>query len=666
MTVQVSWPGIYVEEFTPGAPIAGVPTSVGAFIGTAAMGPINTPTKITSWDQFQSVFGGFIATPPQTYLPAAVYGFFLNGGTECYILRNSIGAQASVLLPDRGTGTALVATANAEGRAGDYVTVTVSESSRLTQMLAAIPVAQTKLSVASFNATGVTSDPTRTQLTFKVNNPGFAANDRVQVTGGGNTATAVIASVQVAQAGTSYTTTLTLGVPLTFDLSGSGGTVRSDDLQIGQKTLRIINPGLALNQALPAGTLISITLGATGEDQTVYTAGGDTITLASGLTNGYSLGGATLPQIQSLEFDIAVNGGAERFPLLSMNPLNLRYWANAVNGVSQFITLALPTTPAAPAPADPRPRANTTANPFYQLANGADDDRTEALNQIVVNPTNYLDMLNPYPVNLVSIPGVTDTNVQQQLVAYCGGRQDRFTILDGPAIDATPGYTNLQTQFSFARDSSGYGALYFPWIQVVNPLTGVTEFWPPSGHIMGVYGQTDALFGVDKAPANMPVVGAIGLQYRLTDQDQGPLNLLGINILRIFPGQSTPLVWGARTTSTDSDWQYVTTRRLFIYVEQSIEAGIRWAVFQPNNQALWKKLIRTITAFLTPLWQDGALFGDTAAQAFYVRIDEALNPPSTRELGQLFIEIGLVPAYPAEFIILRIGIWQGGSQTTES
>jgi len=128
------------------------------------------------------------------------------------------------------------------------------------------------------------------------------------------------------------------------------------------------------------------------------------------------------------------------------------------------------------------------------------------------------------------------------------------------------------------------------------------------------------------------------------------------------------VVWGARTTAGDLDrnWQYVNIRRLFIYTEQSIERGIRWAVFEPNDLALWQKLKRSIGDFLTALWGDGALFGAKATDAFYVRIDEELNPPSTRALGRLYIEVGMVPTYPAEFIVLRIGIWNGGSEVTTS
>jgi phage tail sheath protein FI len=126
------------------------------------------------------------------------------------------------------------------------------------------------------------------------------------------------------------------------------------------------------------------------------------------------------------------------------------------------------------------------------------------------------------------------------------------------------------------------------------------------------------------------------------------------------------MVWGARTTATDRNWQYVNIRRLFLFLEESIQEGIRWGLFEPNNLQLWQKLNRTITEFLLRVWRDGALFGATPKEAFYVRIDEALNPPADRALGRLTIEIGVKPSYPAEFIIVRIGIWQGGNAVSES
>jgi phage tail sheath protein FI len=173
---------------------------------------------------------------------------------------------------------------------------------------------------------------------------------------------------------------------------------------------------------------------------------------------------------------------------------------------------------------------------------------------------------------------------------------------------------------------------------------------------------------VHKAPAGNEALvnGALAVERTMSDIDQGQLNLQGINVIRVFKPGGRPIVWGARTTSTDTNWQYVNIRRLFLFLEESIEEGIRWGVFEPNNLSLWQKLKRTITEFLTRVWRDGALFGATAEEAFYVRIDEALNPFSEQALGRLNIEIGVRPSYPAEFIIVRIGIWAGGSEVSES
>ena len=149
---------------------------------------------------------------------------------------------------------------------------------------------------------------------------------------------------------------------------------------------------------------------------------------------------------------------------------------------------------------------------------------------------------------------------------------------------------------------------------------------------------------------------------------QAKLNLEGVNVIRVFPGEARPVIWGSRTTvSTDTtDWIYINVRRLMLYIEESLQKGIRWAVFEPNNLFLWQKLKRTITEFLTRVWRSGALFGAKPEEAFYVRIDEALNPDSVRALGRLYIEIGVRVSYPAEFIIIRIGLWDGGAEVSES
>jgi phage tail sheath protein FI len=204
---------------------------------------------------------------------------------------------------------------------------------------------------------------------------------------------------------------------------------------------------------------------------------------------------------------------------------------------------------------------------------------------------------------------------------------------------------------------------------VVDPLrspTSLVREIPPSGHVAGQYAQNDFQFGVHKAPANAIVNDALGVERRISLIEQGQLNLQGINIVQVFQDGGRPVLWGARTTATDLNWEYVNIRRLFLFLEESIQDGIRWAVFEPNNLSLWQKLKRTLTDFLTREWRDGALFGAKPEEAFYVRIDDVLNPFSEQQLGRLHIEIGVRPSYPAEFIIVRIGIWDGGSTASES
>lgn len=326
---------------------------------------------------------------------------------------------------------------------------------------------------------------------------------------------------------------------------------------------------------------------------------------------------------------------------------------------SPRFSLAGPAVPLAPAPADPRPRVGV-----YNFSGGVSDDRAAAWASIQNNPNALLNLLKPLnDVSIVAVPGATHKVVQQAIVTHCEGLYNRFGILD--AVKNANPQDEIETQRDDVTSEKGFAALYYPWIAARNPRTGNDEFWPPSGHIAGCYARTDVQRGVHKAPANTNLRGALGLERLLTDEQQGRLNLKGINVLRVFPGQGQPLVWGARTTASDTNWQYVNIRRLFIYLEGSIQQGIRGSVFEPNNTSLWQRLKRTIGAFLTQQWRDGALFGNTAEEAFYVRIDEVLNPDSQRALGRLTIEIGVRPSYPAEFIVVRIGIWQGGSSISE-
>jgi phage tail sheath protein FI len=173
-----------------------------------------------------------------------------------------------------------------------------------------------------------------------------------------------------------------------------------------------------------------------------------------------------------------------------------------------------------------------------------------------------------------------------------------------------------------------------------------------------VWARTDAQRGVHKAPANEVVSGVLGLAFQLSHGELGDLNDVGVNCIRAFPSRGIR-VWGARTLSPDVAWRYLNVRRLFNYVEKSIDESTQWVVFEPNDMDLWERIRREVNAFLTRVWTSGALFGATADQAFYVKCDEELNPPELRDLGELHVEIGIAPVKPAEFVVFTIKQFSG-------
>jgi phage tail sheath protein FI len=245
-------------------------------------------------------------------------------------------------------------------------------------------------------------------------------------------------------------------------------------------------------------------------------------------------------------------------------------------------------------------------------------------------------------------------SVQTSLIGHCEQQANRMAVLDAP-----PGMTPQQIKewrSDVAMYDSAFAALYYPWIKVENPIgtNGDAEvFVPPSGHIAGVWARTDETRGVWKAPANDTIRGCLDVERDITKNEQSLLNPIGINCIRPF-GTRGIRIWGARTLSSDSDWRYINVRRLFNMVETTILDGTQWAVFEPNDMKLWEGVKRTLNAFLRGLWRDGALFGQTADQAFYVKCDEETNPPESIDEGRLVVEVGIAPVKPAEFVIFRI------------
>lgn len=243
---------------------------------------------------------------------------------------------------------------------------------------------------------------------------------------------------------------------------------------------------------------------------------------------------------------------------------------------------------------------------------------------------------------------------QKALVAHCEAMKDRIAILDAPS-NLSPQQVKKWSKETLNVNSS-YAALYYPWVKVRNPLANgkgeKTMLMPPSGLIAGVYARVDRERGVHKAPANEDLFGVLDVERKITTPEQDTLNPDGINCIRNFPGRGIR-IWGARTLAGgESEWRYINVRRLFCMLEESIYEGTQWAVFEPNDMMLWARLRRDIGAFLKRIWMQGALFGATPEEAFYVKCDADNNPPETRENGELYIEVGVAPVKPAEFIII--------------
>jgi phage tail sheath protein FI len=248
--------------------------------------------------------------------------------------------------------------------------------------------------------------------------------------------------------------------------------------------------------------------------------------------------------------------------------------------------------------------------------------------------------------------------VQQALLAHCAQRRDRFALLDAP-LAACERMTLAVSELQHWRSSfdSAFGALYAPWLAVIDPRrgrAGRTRLVPPCGHVAGLYAATDLREGVHVAPANAPLAWVHDVSLRLDDERHGLLNALGVDLIRPAEGRGLRVL-GARTLASDPDWRFVPVRRLVSMIERALDIALAWAVFEPNDWRTRAKLSLQVGSFLRSLWRRGALAGAAAEQAFFVRCDDGNNPPDARARGELLIEVGVAPVIPAEFIVLRIG-----------
>jgi phage tail sheath protein FI len=558
-------PGVYVEEVDRGPkPIEGVGTAMAAFVGFTEKAELlrqvdgeiltedllNRPQLVTNWSQYVERFGEFV---PGAYLPNAVYGYFTNGGTRCYVLSVKTIPKAQAALLGADGKPQLLVRAKQAGFEGLHLRVKVQD----------VPQLPAPSSAASASAAKKGGDKDE--------------EDKGKDSGASSPASAAAES----NGAGSFT--------LVVERETASGRWRTEE------TIR----GISLEQVLEEGQK---------QVRVVYKE-----------------------SKPSQWVDLLVGD-----PKASL----ARLWPR-----EQEQSLNIEMTQLIPA---------TTQDFQGKVTERSGVEGLEALDDVTM--VCVPDLMAPMPGQKLDMNQIKA--VQTMMIAHCERLGDRVAILDSPP-DMMPQEIGKWRMETAGYDSS-YAALYYPWITVNDPVTNRPIDIPPSGHMAGVWARNDNTRGVHKAPANEVVQGAIGLAYQTTKGEQDTLNPIGVNCIRAFPGRGIR-VWGGRTLSSNPSWRYINVRRLFNYVEKSIENGTQWVVFEPNDRRLWARVRRDVTAFLKTVWRDGALFGSSPAEAFYVKCDDELNPPESRDLGRLIVEIGLAPVKPAEFVIFRISQWAGPS-----
>jgi phage tail sheath protein FI len=433
----------------------------------------------------------------------------------------------------------------------------------------------------------------------------------------------------------------------------------------GQTTVRV-----AATASFYSGAVVELDTGTNKIEAVVQSVdpGARTVTFTAGLALGAGNfvdlpadPAARAVYLRTCEVDVVVSEDGvvrESFPGLTWNPdpatdAGLRYFATRITDPESGSKLVTVTAAAgaltfagAPVSADGQPR---------WLANGSNGSALTEIDLIGTDNgpgqrTGIQALAERDDISIVAVPGVTAETVQGQLITHCERLKYRIAVLDAPqnALDVTA----LQSHRN--NYDSKYAAYYAPWLRALNLETGRTESFPPSGHVIGIYARSDNTVGVHKAPANEVVRNIADVVLPFTAAEQDVLNPIGVNLIRDLTPRGIR-VWGARTISSDQEWKYVNIRRLFIYLEHSIDLGTQWVVFEPNSESLWARVVETITSFLLGVWKSGALMGTTPDEAFFVRCDRTTMTQDDIDNGRLVCEIGVAPVAPAEFVIFRIG-----------
>lgn len=347
----------------------------------------------------------------------------------------------------------------------------------------------------------------------------------------------------------------------------------------------------------------------------------------------------------------------EQWNELSMVNANSRYAINVVNGNSNYITLT-DLNSSATAPTD-----NPAVVTNQALSTGANGGS--------VSGTTIANALPSYDVIeqslIMNAPGYTDATTVNALISYADGRKDVFVVIDG-ADDTVANQITLANSYT----ASSAAAVYYPRITIADPTAsvgspaGATKTVGAGAAVAGLYAATDASRGVFKAPAGLQarLAGAVSVpSLTSTELDSLNSNSAAVNAIRFISGSGI-VVFGARTLKAGYIDRYVPVRRTLIYLEKSLKDLTRFAIFEPNDTRLWRRIDATVSSFLTAFWAQGGLTGNVPSQAFFVKVDAENNPQASVDNGIVNIQVGVALQRPAEFVVINIGQYSGGTTVT--
>lgn len=662
-------PGVYYQRVDAGeGSIAAIRTDVPGFVGIAERGPVDTPVPVQSWRQFQAQFGGFTANG---FLAYAVRGFFENGGRRCWVVRvanrHSVGGIQTAVMTLRGPGPDEIPIwrlhASSPGLWGNGITFTMTPHSRgqavikagkataegalVTSVSGFERASLVRLSQDGFEKWRVLTavDPVENRLAWISDEPHMSMPYEAPLSGFDPDSDMLIQSLEYSLA-ISY-----LGRPVVvYD----GISLIPESERYGPLLLpepwypteveegRVIPsaPNLVVIEELREPFDLALhPLRRRQLFQTQPLQDWVPLSITAGARMALHGGEDALARLTPRDFcgeDILPSDNDETRVAKARG-------FRALDTITEVAALAIPDIHV-------RPKTVAAKTPPVVCVPDPCLPTEEP-------PPTEPPLLEPADVSPV-FSNEAIYRVQANLIVHCENRRDRIAVLDPPYETARRddlGVTAIRAWRQ--RFDSKYAALYFPWLRVVDPLRGVaipTRDIPPSGHVLGQYAAAEVNVGVHKAPANSPLAWTQDVTVALDDEQHGLLNHNGVNVLRTLPGRGVRIL-GARTVSSDPDWRYVNVRRLLIMIEKAIELAIQWAAFEPNDEITRHKIRLSILSFLIALWQQGALTGDDVEQALFVKCDEENNPPVERDNGRLWVHIGVAPAKPFEFTVLRVG-----------